>query len=321
MADGKIKISELEEALQLSDNAEFPYAQDNGGVPTTFKAPANQIARKVAEGSTFTNLETTAKTLVGAINELSHLGNPILLGTTAPTSSQGANGNLYIQYTEGTGGASDTVDSIYAKIDGAWCEIETGGGGASTVSQLTDVLLSATIPDGDVLVRDNNLTGGKLWKNKTITVELTQAEYDQLVADDEVLPDVDYYITDAPSMQGTSADLSYDGTTLSTYDKIEEVASNVSDCKVERQYYTGTTSGYGNLALGAEFDSNTKVIISATARNKTNTNTVYIADIYQNDVNRFGTTYGLHVRNITDNSAVANTVIEGYIWLVKFTAT
>ena len=45
MADGKIKISELDEALQLSDNAEFPYTQDNGGVPTTFKAPANQIAK------------------------------------------------------------------------------------------------------------------------------------------------------------------------------------------------------------------------------------------------------------------------------------
>lgn len=95
----------------------------------------------------------------------------------------------------------------------------------------------------------------------------------------------------------------------------------IDNLKVERQYFTGTTSGYGNLALGGEFDSNTKVIISATARNKANTNTVYIADIYQNDVNRFGTTYGLHVRNITDNSAVANTVIEGYIWLVKFEGT
>jgi hypothetical protein len=132
MADGKIKISELEEALQLNDNAEFPYSQDNGGVPTTFKAPANQIARKVAEGSTFTNLTTTAKTLVGAINELSHLGNPIIIGTTAPTSSQGADGNIYVQYTAGTGGADDEVDGIFVKIDGAWCEIQTGGGSGTT---------------------------------------------------------------------------------------------------------------------------------------------------------------------------------------------
>lgn len=189
-------------------------------------------------------------------------------------------------------------------------EVSTVGG----LNDLNDVTLS-DVQDKQELVYDDT---DDVFKNKTTRIELTQAEYDALA---NPLPDVDYYITDAPSMQGTSADLSYDGTTLSTYDKIEEVASDVSDCKVERQYYTGTTSGYGNLALGAEFDSNTKVIISATARNKTNTNTVYIADIYQNDVNRFGTTYGLHVRNITDNSAVANTVIEGYIWLVKFTAT
>lgn len=183
MADGKIKISELDEALQLSDNAEFPYSQDNGGVPTTFKAPANQIARKVAEGSTFTNLETTNKTLVGAINELSHLGNPILLGTTAPTSSQGANGNLYVQYTEGTGGAPDTVDSIYAKIDGAWCEIETGGGGGGSGGH--------TIVDdsGTALTQRTNLqfNGAYSEDNSTddttevnVVREMTKAEFDEL---------------------------------------------------------------------------------------------------------------------------------------------
>lgn len=124
---------------------------------------------------------------------------------------------------------NDTGKDIVTQLTAIKTAIENGGGGgggASTVSQLTDVLLSATIPDGDVLVRDNNLTGGKLWKNKTITVELTQAEYDAL---ENPLPDVDYYITDAPSMQGTSADLSYDGTTKSVYTKIEEVASDVSD--------------------------------------------------------------------------------------------
>ena len=182
MADGKIKISELDEALQLSDNAEFPYTQDNGGVPTTFKAPANQIARKVAEGSTFTNLETTNKTLVGAINELSHLGNPILLGTTAPTSSQGANGNIYVQYTEGTGGAPDTVDSIYAKIDGAWCEIETGGGGGSGGHTIVD-------DSGTALTQRTNLqfNGAYSEDNATddtteidVVREMTKAEFDQL---------------------------------------------------------------------------------------------------------------------------------------------
>lgn len=182
MADGKIKISELDEALQLSDNAEFPYTQDNGGVPTTFKAPANQIARKVAEGSTFTNLTTTAKTLVGAINELKALGSPILLGTTSPTAQQGADGNIYVQYTEGTGGDPDTVDSIYAKIDGAWCEIETGGGGGSGGHTIVD-------DSGTALTQRTNLqfNGAYSEDNSTddttevnVVREMSQAEFDQL---------------------------------------------------------------------------------------------------------------------------------------------
>lgn len=182
MADGKIKISELNEALQIDDNAEFPYAQENGGVQTTFKAPANQIARKIAESVTYTNLETTAKTLVGAINELSHLGNPIIIGTTVPTSSQGADGNIYVQYTEGTGGASDTVDSIYAKIDGAWCQISTGGGGGSGGHTIVD-------DSGTSLTQRTNLqfNGAYSEDNATddtteidVVREMTKAEFDEL---------------------------------------------------------------------------------------------------------------------------------------------
>ena len=83
---------------------------------------------------------------------------------------------------------NDTGKDIVTQLTAIKTAIENGGGGgggASTVSQLTDVLLSSEIPDGDVLVRDNNLTGGKLWKNATITVELTQAEYNQLVKQSE----------------------------------------------------------------------------------------------------------------------------------------
>lgn len=130
MADKK--ISELDLALQIDNDAEFPMSQDNAGEPTTFKGRITLLATKIAEDMTFSNLQTTSKKLVGAINELLSLGNPIIIGTTAPTSSQGANGNLYIQYTEGTGGADDEVDGIFVKIDGAWCEISTGGGSGTT---------------------------------------------------------------------------------------------------------------------------------------------------------------------------------------------
>lgn len=181
MADGKIKISELNEALQIDDNAEFPYAQENGGVQTTFKGPVSQIARKIAEGITFTNLETTAKTLVGAINELKALGSPIILGTTSPTAQQGADGNIYVQYTEGTGGDPDTVNSIYAKIDGAWCEIETGGGGSGGHTIVDD--------SGTSLTQRTNLQfkGAYSEDNATddtteidVVREMTKAEFDEL---------------------------------------------------------------------------------------------------------------------------------------------
>ena len=97
--------------------------------------------------------------------------------------------------------------------------------GTFSDSGITSISLE-NVTDKQELVYDDT---DDVFKNKTTRVELTQAEYEQLVADDEVLPDVDYYITDAPSMQGSSADLSYDGTTKSVYTKIEEVASDVSD--------------------------------------------------------------------------------------------
>lgn len=128
MADKK--ISELDSVLLINDDAVFPMSQDNAGEPTSFKVGITQLGTEIAEDMTFSNLQTTSKKLVGAINELLSLGSPIIIGTTAPTSSQGANGNLYIQYTAGTGGADDEVDGIFVKINGAWCEIQTGGGGA-----------------------------------------------------------------------------------------------------------------------------------------------------------------------------------------------
>lgn len=184
MADKK--ISELDLALQINNDAVFPMSQDNAGEPTTFKAGITQLGTEIAEDMTFSNLQTTSKKLVGAINELLSLGNPIILGTSAPTSSQGANGNLYIQYTAGTGGADDEVDGIYVKIDGAWCEIQTGGSGAG----------GHTIVDNagiDLAQRTNlQFLGAYSEDNSTddttevnVVREMTKAEFDLLSADEK----------------------------------------------------------------------------------------------------------------------------------------
>lgn len=180
MADKK--ISELDLALLINDDAEFPFSQDNAGEPTTFKGRITQLGTKIAEDMTFSNLQTTSKKLVGAINELLSLGNPIILGTSAPTSSQGANGNLYIQYTAGTGGADDEVDGIYVKIDGAWCEISTGGGGGAGGHTIVD---NAGI---DLAQRTNlQFLGAYSEDNSTddttevnVVREMTKAEFDEL---------------------------------------------------------------------------------------------------------------------------------------------
>ena len=85
-------------------------------------------------------LDTDSKSIIGAINELAAAsgGATVLTGTVAPTSAQGSNGSLYVQYTEGTGGASDVVDALYVKLDDEWCEISLGGGTSGTT--LTDTL-------------------------------------------------------------------------------------------------------------------------------------------------------------------------------------
>ena len=127
MADKK--ISQLDLAAQINNDAVIPMSQENGGEQTTYKALITALGAKIAEGLTFSNLATTAKNLVGAINEIQAGGGgggaAILIGTTTPSSSQGSNGNLYIKYTEGVGGADDTVDAIYVKLDGTWCEVTT----------------------------------------------------------------------------------------------------------------------------------------------------------------------------------------------------
>lgn len=187
MADGKIKISELTSALQISDTAKFPYSQDNSGTETTYGAEITQIARKIAEGVDFTNLQTTAKTLVGAINEINAGGGGggtavVLYGTSAPTSGQGSNGNLYVQYTAGTGGADDTVDALFVKLDGAWCEIETGGGGGSGGHTIVDdggtSLTQRTNLQFKGAYSDDNSTDDTTEIN--VIREMTKADFNQL---------------------------------------------------------------------------------------------------------------------------------------------
>lgn len=80
MADKK--ISELDQALQINNDAEFPMSQDNAGEPTTFKVGITQLGTEIAEDMTFSNLQTASKKLVGAINEVNTKASKIdIIGT------------------------------------------------------------------------------------------------------------------------------------------------------------------------------------------------------------------------------------------------
>ena len=102
-----IIISELSNAPQIDDSAVFPLTQDNGGSPATFKGSMSQIAGKIGEGTTFTNLHTTSKTLVGALNELE-------AGGGGSTEIEGSASGSIATFTDG--GNNIPCKSVKAQI-------------------------------------------------------------------------------------------------------------------------------------------------------------------------------------------------------------
>lgn len=105
-------------------------------------------------------LDTTNKDIFGAINELAANSSSVLTGTSTPSPGLGENGNLYVQYTEGVSPNPDTVDAIFVKLDGVWCEIATGGGGGGGIG----TKLTATLEAGTTSVSfsDESITTSSL---------------------------------------------------------------------------------------------------------------------------------------------------------------
>ena len=111
-----------------------------------------------------------------------------------------------------------------------------------SLNDLTDVTISS-VQNKQELVYNSTST---VFENKTTRIELTQAQYNALTTPET---DVDYYITDAPSMSGTSADLSYDGTSKSVYTKIGEMDTAISGKADSSSLATVAISGSYNDLL------------------------------------------------------------------------
>ena len=72
----------------------------------------------VFDAATMNNLEQrTADGFATCVDTLS--------GTSAPTSSQGKNGDTYFQYE--TSGNSTEIVAMFVKISGSWLEVAVGG--------------------------------------------------------------------------------------------------------------------------------------------------------------------------------------------------
>lgn len=163
------RVSELNSASSINLSDLFLLAQDLGqGEYDSLNVSASVLATWLASQVQFPLLltYTTAKDIIGAINEVAQSGgggggggSTVYLGTTIPTSSQGNNADLYVKYTAGT---PNVVDALYVKISGAWSEIETGGGtGATDLDDLSDVALSS--PSNGQVLKYNSTTGK--WEN------------------------------------------------------------------------------------------------------------------------------------------------------------
>ena len=145
----KRRVSELTSISSVSTGALVNFAEEDLNSSTgytSYKLTAGNLANTLLDTFEYPlKLNTTAKDIFGAINELasSSGGAVVILGTTAPTSAQGENGNLYVQYH--VSGNDSIVDALFVKISGAWCQISTGGGTTGTT-------LTGTLEAGETYV-------------------------------------------------------------------------------------------------------------------------------------------------------------------------
>ena len=143
-------------------------------------------------------------------------------------------------------------------------------GTVSTVGSIDDLNDVDTTgkAEGDSLRYDS---GSGEWVAKPIVIEVTQAEYNQLVLDGDLQPLTTYVITDAPNLNATAQNLSYDGGVTSTYDIIHGLITtdtvsgtvNIGANNYADPVYSVTKTGYTAKGLIGLYVSNTSAVVNA----------------------------------------------------------
>lgn len=236
----EIRVSELPAASTLQGTDLIMVAQENSSSASGYvsnKTTTSALADKINNNLTYNGLNTTAKTIVGAINENKANeveANPQGTASTSLTKIKVGNNIYSIDDTgsivsvfqilsSGTEIGSVTVDGnetkLYAptpttveanpvgtgstdltklNVGGTIYNIPSGGsGGASALEDLTDVAIT-TPSDNQDLSYDS--TSSK-WVNKTKQVSLTKAQYDALPSS-KLTDGIQYFITDMNVING-----------------------------------------------------------------------------------------------------------------------
>lgn len=168
------KISELDQALQINNDAVFPISQDNGGTDTTYKVSITQISAEVGEDQTFSTLDTTDKTLVGAINEIAQGGGGGGSSTLA--------GLTDVDIDDQT--LSDGQVLKYDSAEDKWINEDEGAGGHTIVDNAgTDLAQRTNLQFLGAYSEDNSADDTT---EVNVVRSMTKAEFNQLSVAEKV---------------------------------------------------------------------------------------------------------------------------------------
>ena len=129
MPDDRVKISEFSTPVSLNNDDVIVIVQDNSGVKTTYKAPLTLLATQLLKIMQFaSDLDTTNKAIIGAINEIAGNSVSFLNDLSDVTITNPSNGQI-ITYDAQTGkwinGEGSEV-SFTSTISGAIASCDDG---------------------------------------------------------------------------------------------------------------------------------------------------------------------------------------------------
>ena len=110
----------------MSENRSTIKIRHGSGIPTT----SNLTARELGFSDTTQNLYIHNGTGITRISINA------LTGSVDPVAADGQDGDFYIQVSSGS------IVALFSKVNGAWLQIQTGGGGGSPAVILTDTLVA-----------------------------------------------------------------------------------------------------------------------------------------------------------------------------------